>query len=594
MKAKTKKVPAVTETPTTSNGNGHLSTFTSLSIQSIVPSSLEPQARRRAKFTEEEISELAQSIQANGLIQPITVRPKRSSLARNDFEDVVVASLELEARHYEIVCGERRYLACKRAGLKEIDAVVRQLSDAAALDIQVTENLQRKDVDPIDEAFNFKYLLELGRYTVHDLALKLGRTEKFIRQRLRLNELLPEFLELLSLGALPIGHAMEIAKYTPAIQKEIHEEEWIFEDKWGDDPKAWTVLHLTDFRAELRSGVSLKLADASFDIADGTLHPDGLACGSCSQRTGFEPLLFEEELADGDSCLNKPCFEAKAKVHLTRQRESIAAKLPNPKKLPADQMVKSVPLVTSGHFYSEKPIFEKGEKVLTYQKLLESKECKTASPALVIHGERKGSEAFICTDSKCKKHNPPASNGKTDSAPSKWELESKEREFAVKVANKVRERIFLESVDAFSERAFWADKDLLADLILHAWYRNSSACAEILKAWDNEVPVGRNEATWRKYILDLPEDHLSQLVFLITYAGEGYSSWSLQDQSGVRAVNDRYAKLNYTLLDAEARVALAPKEFKSAAKTYLKAIQSGEPAEIPHFWHKEKKEADDA
>ncbi|MGH9963003.1 MAG: ParB/RepB/Spo0J family partition protein, partial [Pyrinomonadaceae bacterium] len=113
--------------------------YTQMPIATIAPSRFEPQARRRAKFTDDEISELADSIKANGLIQPITVRPIDDD------------------KKYEIVCGERRFLAVKKLKIDSIDVVIRNLSDAAALDVQITENLQRKDVDPIDEAFSFKY-----------------------------------------------------------------------------------------------------------------------------------------------------------------------------------------------------------------------------------------------------------------------------------------------------------------------------------------------------------------------------------------------------------------------------------------------------
>lgn len=577
-----RKAPAAGTVPAT---NGFEHSYTQMALSQIVPSRFEPQARRRARFTIDEISELADSIKANGLIQPITVRP----IEHGEF-------------HYEIVCGERRFLAVKKAGLDTIDVVVRNLSDAAALDVQITENLQRKDVDPIDEAFSFKYLLDLGKYTIHDLAALLGRTEKFIRQRLRLNELIPEILELVARGILPLGHAMEIAKYPAAAQRQIHERELAF--SWidhaeGDEEPEYEIAHFAEFKSDLRR-LSLKLSEATFDIADGSLHPEGRACGSCPERTGFEPLLFEDELKDGDACLNSSCFHQKVLVHITRNREAAAATLKNPKKLPIEEMLKKVPFVSNGYFYRSSNgyfyrsgIVPDGEKVLDRQKFLDDAECSYATPAIIADGERQGQQTYICNNGHCKKHKAEESK-QQPAAPNKWELENKEREFQVKVANKVRERIFVESMSTFDERAFWSDKEFLVDVVVNAWSNDFHSKHQIIdpviKEWDEKAPVGSNSREkLAKFVRGLDESKLSQLLFLAVYAHRGFSGWSLVDQSGVKAVNDRYAKLNHKLIDAEARVELAPKEFKSQAKTYLKAVQSGEDVPVPHFWHEEKK-----
>jgi ParB/RepB/Spo0J family partition protein len=612
-----RKAPAVGAVPET---NSFEHSYTQVLLDRIIPSAFETQTRRRAKFTVEEIAELADSIKANGLIQPITVRPA------TDFEVVPGARSgkpgyfwESKKRSmlfgfsparlgcnenppYEIVCGERRFLACQKAGLDKIDVVVRNLSDAAALDVQITENLQRKDVDPIDEAFSFKYLLDLGKYTIHDLAVLLGRPEKFIRQRLRLNELLPEILDEVSKGWLPLGHAMEIAKFPAAVQLDIHKRETAYEWKEVDDDPELSddniqVWPLADFRAALRREISLKLSETVFDIADDSLHPEGLACGSCPQRTGFEPLLFEEELADGDACLNKACFDAKVLVHLTRQRDAIAAELPNKKKLPIEDLVKKVPLVTDGWAgYNETPIFEQGEKILEHQEFFDQPECDYATPALVVKGDRKGQRTYICNDGHCKKHGKK-SESSTSSANNDWEKRQKENEFQISVAEAVRMKVFRESMDHFVLRGFWSDKDLMADLISSFWnqrhYYVRNVVDVVIKEWHEKAPVNTSDRKrLAKFVRQLSEPEMSQLVFLLTYAGEGFSSYSLAEQDGVIAVNDRYGKLNYKLVDAETRLELAPKEFKSQAKTYLKAVQSGEEVEIPHFWHEEKKSSE--
>lgn len=589
MKTATKrKASAVTETSTASNGNGHQieaghqatlssSPFTALLLKSIVPSASEPQARRRAKFTKEEIAELAQSIKTNGLIQPITVRPLRSELARNDAEDSIVEGLGLDDRRYEIVCGERRFLACKKAGLDRMDCVVRVLSDAAALEIQGLENIQRKELDPIDEAFWYKSLLDLGKFTVHDLSIRSGRSEKNIRLKLRLNELIPEILAEVSKGWLPLGHAVEISKFSPELQKRIHKDEAAYEWKQGEDSN---LLNLKDFKGTLRDEYLFSLKDAVFSMEATNLREDGLACVNCPERTGYEPLLFEEELKEGDSCLNEDCFDAKKKLFYQITRNAAATKL---KVDPA-----KVEFATESYFSGSGL---KGEKVHTWAKLYKTKTCDKAKPVVSVDPKTFGQPSYICQDSKCKKHRPDGSSSGSANAND----QSREREFQVKAAEAVRHRILLEAVSYFDLRNFWTDEKIVSDLLLKLWKRESYWAKDMLPKWDPDAPKQSDEEkNVEKFIDGLSESKRSQLAFLLIYGGADHSSWKVSEHATVKQLNDRYAKLNYILVDAETRVELAPKEFKKQAQTYLKAIQSGEPAEAPHFWHKEKKEAGDA
>ncbi len=121
-----------------------------LDMEKIVNSSFNP----RKSFSEESLQELADSIAQVGVLQPICVRPKDEE--------------------FEIVYGERRYWAAERAGLKMIPVVVRELSDAEAEDAAITENLQREDVKPLEEAAAYSRALDSGRHTVESLVGKFG------------------------------------------------------------------------------------------------------------------------------------------------------------------------------------------------------------------------------------------------------------------------------------------------------------------------------------------------------------------------------------------------------------------------------------
>lgn len=140
---------------------------------------------------------LATSIRENGIIEPIVARP---------VED-----------YYEIVVGERRWRASTMAGLTTIPCTVRHLSDAQALEIMVIENNQREDVNALEEADGFSRLLTAG-YTAPRLAERIGRSTKYVYDRVKLLELVPEAQTLVLDGRITAGHAILLARLTPEDQ----------------------------------------------------------------------------------------------------------------------------------------------------------------------------------------------------------------------------------------------------------------------------------------------------------------------------------------------------------------------------------------
>ena len=173
----------------------------SLALADIRPSGFNPHKH----FDEESLSELADSIRQQGVLQPIGVRP--------------IADTGL----FEIVFGERRYRASLMAGMDEIPAVVLDITDEAAEEMAVTENLQRKDVTPIEEACAYQKLIESGRHDVKSLAVRFGKSEDYIRTRLKFTTLIPEIAELLETDELSVSVASEICRYGEDIQQEVYD-----------------------------------------------------------------------------------------------------------------------------------------------------------------------------------------------------------------------------------------------------------------------------------------------------------------------------------------------------------------------------------
>jgi ParB family chromosome partitioning protein len=144
----------------------------------------------RRNFSEEQIEELATSIRERGLVQPLVVRPVHG-----------------DRDAYEIVAGERRWRAAQRANLHEVPVVVRALSDQEAIEIAIIENVQREDLNPVEEAEGYRVLMHGHGYTQEDLSKVIGKSRSHLANTLRLLKLPESVLALLQLGDISAGHA---------------------------------------------------------------------------------------------------------------------------------------------------------------------------------------------------------------------------------------------------------------------------------------------------------------------------------------------------------------------------------------------------
>ncbi|MGD0622912.1 MAG: ParB/RepB/Spo0J family partition protein [Thermacetogeniaceae bacterium] len=142
----------------------------------------------RREFNEDALAELAASIAEHGVMQPVVVRP-------------------LAGERYQLIIGERRWRASQRAGLEKIPALVRDVDDLASSEMMLVENLQREDLNPLEEANAFKRLTEEFHLTQEVIARRVGKSRPFITNSLRLLQLPGEILDLLSRGLLTAGHA---------------------------------------------------------------------------------------------------------------------------------------------------------------------------------------------------------------------------------------------------------------------------------------------------------------------------------------------------------------------------------------------------
>ena len=156
----------------------------------------------RKTFDDETLAELSASIAEHGLLQPIAVRPKPSG-------------------GYLIVAGERRWRASRMAGLTEVPVIVKDVTDEQAMELALVENLQREDLDPVEEAAGIRELMTRCDLTQEQAARKLGKSRSALANSLRLLSLPETVLELLKSGFITIGHAkVVLGLLTPELQEE--------------------------------------------------------------------------------------------------------------------------------------------------------------------------------------------------------------------------------------------------------------------------------------------------------------------------------------------------------------------------------------
>lgn len=163
------------------------------SIRHVRLTDIEPNKNQpRKKFDEAEIQKLAESISEHGLIQPIIVRP-------------------IADERYQIVAGERRWRACKSAGISEIPIIVRELSDEDTAKIALIENIQRADLNPIEEAAAYKHLMDNYNITQEALAKLVGKSRSVIANSVRLLNLPEPVQDMLKNDEITVGHAKALA-----------------------------------------------------------------------------------------------------------------------------------------------------------------------------------------------------------------------------------------------------------------------------------------------------------------------------------------------------------------------------------------------
>ena len=322
-----------------------------LQLKEITASKYNP----RKTFNEENMTDLVASIKDKGVINPIIIRKIANKAG------------------YELVCGERRFKAAQKAGLKTIPTLVRELTDQQALEFQVIENLQREDINPVEEAEGFNALLTQFKYTQDTLAKEIGKSQGYIAARLALLNLRVDFRNDLISGTLAPGHVKYLmictkaGKVLDSIRKRLKEVK--------EQPT------VRDFEVMVNDAVSRGTKDLEKHQWGGGPEFDTKDCAKCEFNRVVSRYSNHEK-----KCFNPECYRAKQSAALKTKNERIRAKIDKGQVVPADQL-KDV------------------EDLTGYKCKFDKKTCvKCEKRKVVIAKESYGNKKIkkeVCTDKEC-------------------------------------------------------------------------------------------------------------------------------------------------------------------------------------------------
>jgi ParB family chromosome partitioning protein len=399
---------------------------------------IESPTNPRKTFEAKALDELAESIKAMGILQPIVARPTAAE------------------GQFEIIAGARRFRAARIAGKEAAPIRVCQMTDAQVLEAQVVENLQRADVHPYEETQGFLALMRLdpAKFTPQEIAARTGKSMTFVVHRLKLADLIPAAAESLQKDEIAIGHALELARLTPKQQEEALPH--CFTTDYTEGTLQKRTATVQQFARYIQNNIILELSEAPFSSEDAALYPEAGACADCPKRSGFNQYLFED--VKHDSCFDPECYSQKISRYIaTCGLVQIAGDyLPVPEDSPA------VPRNRYSVVKAEEP-------------------CDFAEKAIVATGHNTGTVMTVCTSHECETHtrHRPASE-LTDEEDSETLEYNRRNKIEAQVKEQTAEHIRKEISKKVSEVPSESDMELLSFMVAFACEEYAE---EFLQRW---------------------------------------------------------------------------------------------------------------
>lgn len=333
-----------------------MTTIQLIDVKKLKLSTSRSQVERRARYNNDALAELAGSILDVGMLQPLVVRPAAKEGT------------------FEIVAGERRFIAAQGAHLTQVPVNVRELTDEQVLEVQLIENLQREGLHELAEAEGYEALIGMG-HNADELATKFGKSKAYVYGRLKLLALSPAARTAFYDGKLTASVALLLARVpTPALQDEAlaamlggrRGGDWGAGDWDADDEP----MNYRQAAAYLHDEFMLQLKNAPFGTDDADLVPAAGPCTTCPKRTGNQPELFGD-IQSADVCTDRACFASKRQA-FTEQRLA-KARQAGQRIIEGAEAKKAVPYSVSASINGFKRLDEKcyaDSKSRTYDKIL--------------------------------------------------------------------------------------------------------------------------------------------------------------------------------------------------------------------------------
>jgi len=372
----------------------------------------ESKTNPRRVFEDEALKELASTIRTQGVLSPLLVRP----VTENGFE---------------IVFGARRYRAAQLAEQDTVPVRIKQMSDAEVIEAQLIENLQRRDVHPMEEAQGFRALLDLDepKYSIEQIAARTGKNASYIAGRLKLTELVPAVVDAFYRDEIGVGHALLLAKLQATQQEQALPH--CFREDWSGAGKNRNILlPIRNLQVWIEQNVMLILKDAPFNKRDAHLVPVAGSCADCPKRTGYNKLLFSD-LGKADACSDPACYQSKVSAHVA---QAIAARPQLVQISTAYGTQKEDSPVLPRNKYTEihKPTSKDDAKRPEY------KVCKFTAEAIITEGCGVGTVQKVCANPACPVHHPKQKASRGDE---KWKAEQEKQRKEQAIANAIGLRV---------------------------------------------------------------------------------------------------------------------------------------------------------
>lgn len=367
----------------------------------------ESKTNPRRIFEDAALRELAESIRVHGVLSPLLVRP-------------------LTGSGFEIVAGARRYRAAHLAEAVSVPVRIVHLSDAEALAAQQIENLQRKDLHPMEEAQGFRALLNLEEphYSVEQIAAKIGKSPAYVTTRLKLTDLTSAVVEAFYAEEIGVGHALLLAKLQPAQQAEAMKA--CYREVYNQGSKQQRILlPVRNLQFWIEANIVLALKDAPFDRKDAALVPAAGSCTECPKRTGHNKLLFSDISGKQDACTDPACYQAKVAAHVAK---TLAARPSLVQISTAYGQQREGSATLPRNKYTEIRAARPQSK--DEAKRPEFKVCRFTADAIVTDGSEIGALRKVCANSSCPIHHPARTTSRRDDA-AKAEAGKQRREQAI-------------------------------------------------------------------------------------------------------------------------------------------------------------------